>query len=109
MKGLIPLAMTGLMAINLTTNVWAETPKMNMTTPIPQSVVMPDTVGWNNWCGRQAAARRRHGECRGSHIDEYDWCDRVDRCLDRSRFRSSGTRVLLRSCARDPHAALDHL
>ena len=41
---LVTLALAGLMASSLTVTVWAESPKMKMTTPIPPEITTPDQV-----------------------------------------------------------------
>ena len=41
---LMTLTLTGLMVSSLTVTVWAESPKMKMTTPIPPEITTPDKV-----------------------------------------------------------------
>lgn len=40
----LALALVGVMAISLTTEAWAKSPRMKQTTPIPPEITTPDKV-----------------------------------------------------------------
>lgn len=43
-KHLFTMALAGLMVTSLATSVWAQSPKMKMTTEVPEGIATPDKL-----------------------------------------------------------------